>query len=302
MGRWVKVPVVHNAFASRPEPACVYIHGEFIRVREILGTPEVIRGKGERFLCRLPGGVIVLWREYYWGEWFVELLPKSLDFYHPNVTIEPYSEQEAGRMCAHYTLFTPAQQAEINEIIREVERKLKMHGVATSIQPDAIYQGRIAPVMKPGSNGALDADGLLWGYYRKDPKQPDKKPTIAFNTKIETAARIPLWAESIEKRRCLIPAAGFYEWTKTAPKAEFLFRRPGQGLFYIAGIYKSFKDEYGDQLERFSMLTTSANSTVGKIHERMPLILLPDECDEWLHGDYWKLVDRRAVELTQESA
>ena len=302
MGRWVRIPVVLKAFAESPEPACLYIRGQFVRVQEIIGGRLKIRGKGERFLCRLPGGIVTVWREYYWGEWFVELLPNSMDFYLLDDTMETEIPQEVAPMCAHYTLFTPAQQAEINQIIRDVERKLKEQGVTATMTPDAIYQGRLGPVMKPNATGKLEADGLLWGYYRKDPSAPEKKPTIAYNTKIETAAQIPLWADSIEKRRCLVPAAGFYEWTRTSPKKEYLFRRPGNGLFYIAGIYKSFQDEYGDPVERFSMMTTAANPIVDKIHSRMPLILLPDECEEWLYGNYWKLIDRKKVELSMEAA
>lgn len=87
--------------------------------------------------------------------------------------------------------------------------------------------------------------------------------------------------EAFNERRCIIPAVGFYEWLTVAPKDKRPhFFSPRNGLFSFAGL---FSDRNGEL--SFSILTTSANKTVGKIHSRMPVILGHNAAGAWLGKD-----------------
>lgn len=207
-------------------------------------------------------------------------------------------------MCAHYTLFTPAQEAEIASIVREVEKRIKDNGMNATIQQD-IYPRGWAPVLKQGHD-RLAAHPMVWGYLRERTQENRERaakglkpyvPTVVSNTKIETAWALDLWADSLKNRRCLIPCGGFFE--NKDRKIPYQFRAPDGKLLYIAGIYKTFTDKDGRQVERFSMLTTRPNETVCPIHSRMPVVLMPDEIELWLSpGMRVKpLEDRSRVEL-----
>ena len=74
---------------------------------------------------------------------------------------------------------------------------------------------------------------------------------------------------------------------------------PDTKILYIAGIYKQFKDTDGRMLGHYSMMTTVPNQSVKEIHNRMPAVLLPDEYDQWLTGDYMALKNRDSVILNK---
>ncbi|WP_411845593.1 SOS response-associated peptidase family protein [Roseibacillus persicicus] len=95
----------------------------------------------------------------------------------------------------------------------------------------------------------------------------------------------PMWRESFEKRRCLIPVAGYFEWTgPKGSKKTFRFRRSDGELFWMAGLWEE-SPEYG---RCFSMITTEANQTVAPIHHRMPALLETGEWESYLDGKLGK--------------
>lgn len=91
------------------------------------------------------------------------------------------------------------------------------------------------------------------------------------------------------RRRCLVPADGFFEWSgpKTA-RQPLWFHRPEGGLLLFAGLYESWQPAPQPEPERwhrsFTILTTGANATVAPIHDRMPVILSPQDAAEWVHA------------------
>ena len=90
--------------------------------------------------------------------------------------------------------------------------------------------------------------------------------------------------EAFKDRRCIIPAIGFYEWQAVTPKDKRPhFFSPRHGLFSFAGLYS----ERGERLS-FSILTTAANTTVGRFHGRMPVILGHNAAGAWLGGESTK--------------
>jgi len=113
-----------------------------------------------------------------------------------------------------------------------------------------------------------------------------KDPAIAtrmINAKSETAATKPAFREPLRLCRCLIPADAFYEWQRTAAsKQPFCFEVKEGELFAFAGLWDGWKDLGGQWIKTGSILTTTPNAVTARVHERMPVILRPDDYDVWL--------------------
>jgi putative SOS response-associated peptidase YedK len=124
---------------------------------------------------------------------------------------------------------------------------------------------------------------MRWGmipYWAKDVSIGAK----TINAVCETAAEKPVFRESMKKRRCLIPADGFYEWKKIGPKKKQAYNigMADDGLFAFAGLWDRWKDPTGKVIESCTILTTDANALLKDIHDRMPVILQPNDYDLWL--------------------
>lgn len=104
------------------------------------------------------------------------------------------------------------------------------------------------------------------------------------NAVSETAAEKPAFKESMKKRRCLIPADGFYEWKKLGPKAKQAYNigMKEDGVFAFAGLWDRWKSPEGKEVLSCTVLTTEANPLLKDIHNRMPVIIEKDDYDIWL--------------------
>ena len=113
-----------------------------------------------------------------------------------------------------------------------------------------------------------------------------KDPSVAarmINARSETASTKPAFSEALKFRRCLVPADGFYEWRKTGKvKEPYCFEINDGQLFAFAGIWERWNDPSGKPLETCSILTTTPNAVTSAVHDRMPVILNPDNYDLWL--------------------
>ena len=97
------------------------------------------------------------------------------------------------------------------------------------------------------------------------------------------AATKPAFRDPLRLRRCLIPTDGFYEWKCTATsKQPFCFEVNDGELFAFAGLWDGWKDSKGQWIKSCSILTTTPNSVTASVHDRMPVILRPDDYDLWL--------------------
>jgi putative SOS response-associated peptidase YedK len=105
------------------------------------------------------------------------------------------------------------------------------------------------------------------------------------NARKETIAQKPSFKTAFMKRRCLVPADGYYEWKKpTTPRRRTPFRivlKSGE-VFAFAGLWDVWKNEEGEVIPSYTLITTEADDVVRKIHPRMPVILKPDNEDEWI--------------------
>ena len=104
------------------------------------------------------------------------------------------------------------------------------------------------------------------------------------NARAETAAKRPSFRDAFVRRRCVVPADGFFEWlgTKQARRPMW-FHDPRGELLLFAGLYESWRDPATEAWQRtFTIVTTSANEVVAPVHDRMPVILREGDIDEWL--------------------
>jgi putative SOS response-associated peptidase YedK len=103
------------------------------------------------------------------------------------------------------------------------------------------------------------------------------------NARSETVADKPAFREAFKNRRCLVPADGFYEWARTGKaKQPFHFGMQDDSLFAFAGIWDRWKDASGNPVETCSILTTTPNSLLAVVHDRMPVILERHNYELWL--------------------
>lgn len=106
------------------------------------------------------------------------------------------------------------------------------------------------------------------------------------NARSETVSEKPAFRQAFKQRRCIIPADGFYEWQRTAGKKQpFFFRMRNEKSFGFAGLWERWEGEGGEAVNSCAILTTEANEVLRPVHDRMPVILHPDDYDLWLSGD-----------------
>jgi putative SOS response-associated peptidase YedK len=105
------------------------------------------------------------------------------------------------------------------------------------------------------------------------------------NARAETVNEKPAFRNSFRRKRCLVPADGFYEWKRTAAKQKTPYRimMKDRSLFAMAGIWDSWKDKEGEIIHSFSIITTTPNDLMRDIHDRMPVILDRKDEKTWLH-------------------
>jgi len=123
---------------------------------------------------------------------------------------------------------------------------------------------------------------VRWGFLPSWVKDP-KAFTLLINARGESVIDKPAFRAAMKRRRCLIPADGFYEWQKAGERKRphFVRARSG-GPFAFAGLWETWTGPNGEELETAAIVTTRANRTLGVIHERMPVIVPPDAFDLWL--------------------
>jgi len=159
--------------------------------------------------------------------------------------------------------------------------KVSKAKVAIKTPPQAIIRPTDkAGVIRKGSGGLEEAT-LRWGLIPSWATDP-KIGVQCINARAETISEKPSFREAFQKRRCLVPADGFWEWeTIGKNKIPWKFVRPSGEEFCMAGLWEAWNSPEGI-LETFTIITTSPNELVRSIHDRMPVILSQDEGEVWL--------------------
>jgi putative SOS response-associated peptidase YedK len=153
------------------------------------------------------------------------------------------------------------------------------YNVAPTDQIPTVRQDRKHPVRKL----ALMKWGLV-PYWSKDASGAARM----INARSESAANKPAFRDSLQTRRCLIPADGFYEWKKPE-KQPYCFMLKDDSLFAFAGLWDRWRSPDGSTIESCSILTGEPNELARPFHDRMPVILPPDSYELWLDPGFTNL-------------
>ncbi|MEM9167349.1 MAG: SOS response-associated peptidase [Planctomycetota bacterium] len=133
-------------------------------------------------------------------------------------------------------------------------------------------------------DGTPEAAMLQWWLVPHWSKTPDTRYTT-FNAKSEDAASKPAFREPFRKRRCVIPASGFFEWQRLPggrKQPKYIYRADGDVL-YFAGLWDRWVGPDGDEtLDSCTVLTTDSNAEMREVHSRMPCILERSEVEAWV--------------------
>ena len=126
--------------------------------------------------------------------------------------------------------------------------------------------------------------GLVPGWWKKSLKE---MRVATFNARSDTIADKPMFRDSFKRRRCLIPASGYYEWVTTPEgKQPYYFSRRDGQVITIAGVQDGWTEpQNGERLRSCSMVITEANEFVSDIHDRMPVILEAEHFEQWMNGN-----------------
>ncbi|WP_420632168.1 SOS response-associated peptidase [Candidatus Leptofilum sp.] len=186
-------------------------------------------------------------------------------------------------MCGRFALMTPTEQLAMQFDVPET---------AVAALPPSVPRYNIAPTqsvtaIRLGENGGRELTFFRWGLvpsWAKDIKIGSRM----INARSETVAEKPSFRAAFKRRRCLIPADGFYEWRKLGSGKQPTFIRPVDGEerpFALAGLWEVWRDPDGSSLQTCTILTTTPNELMAPIHNRMPVIVEPEDFDLWLNPE-----------------
>lgn len=142
------------------------------------------------------------------------------------------------------------------------------------------------PIVRLNAHGVRELTQVRWGLVPRWAKDPTIGHRM-INARGETAATKPAFRNAFRRHRCLVPANGFYEWRTAADGRKqplWLGRRDG-ALLGFAGLYERWLAPDGHPLDTCTILTTTANDLIAKLHDRMPVILQPADYARWLDPD-----------------
>lgn len=136
---------------------------------------------------------------------------------------------------------------------------------------------------EPGSN-LPDRQAMLarWGLIPAWAKNPADMP-LNINARSETAAEKASFKTAMRHRRVLVPASGFYEWRRSGRQAQAYWVRPRHGgIVAFGGLMEPYAEPGGSEIDTAALLTTAANGDIADIHDRMPVVIQPQDFERWL--------------------
>lgn len=146
---------------------------------------------------------------------------------------------------------------------------------------------QILPVLvESADEESLELTGMSWGLVPRWTK-PGEKPKIApINARSETLTQKPMFRSLVKRNRCIVPANGFYEWKREegakGPKQPYFIHLRDEPMMFFAGLHDEATKADGSPLASYTIITTHANAAMAGLHDRMPVIIPPDEVEHWL--------------------
>lgn len=180
-------------------------------------------------------------------------------------------------MCGRYSLATPTD--DLVEVFQVDHSSLGDWIPRYNIAPT-----QDAPVILADAEGNRRLGAMRWGlipFWAEDPTIGNR----LINARSESAAEKPAFREAWTRRRCIVPADGFYEWRASdggGPKTPFWIHRPDGAPLAMAGLWERWRDPEGNRLHSFTILTRRATPWMAPLHARMPVLLPPAAIQPWL--------------------
>lgn len=133
-----------------------------------------------------------------------------------------------------------------------------------------IFPTHSVPILLGGQNG-VSPEPAKWGFPRVN------GGGVVINARSETAAEKRMFRQSLLTQRCVVPTAGFFEWSRDKAKNKYRFVSRSSSVLYLAGLWQAFEGG-----RRFVILTEAANASVADIHDRMPVVLEREQVQAWI--------------------
>jgi len=133
-------------------------------------------------------------------------------------------------------------------------------------------------------NGARHFKLMRWGLIPAWVKDP-RKFTLLINARSETVLDKPAFKNAIKRRRCLIPADGYYEWhTSDGSKRPYFIHRHDRALFGLAGLAETWMGPNGEEMDTVAIVTAPASPDLAVLHHRVPVTIAGEDFERWLDG------------------
>lgn len=181
-------------------------------------------------------------------------------------------------MCGRYVLYGPKSRLDEQFApgFQEIDERPGVPFQRFNIAPT-----QLAPVVRAAPDGTREFLDAQWGLLPSWVKEPGKL-SQPINAKLETASEKPMFRHAFKKSRILVPASGFYEWQPVAGgKQPFYIHPVGVPFFGFGGLLEHWNGPEGPVVT-FCILTTAANALMKPIHDRMPVIIQPEDYAAWL--------------------
>jgi putative SOS response-associated peptidase YedK len=187
-------------------------------------------------------------------------------------------------MCGRFTQRTPKKTLAVEFQVEEMPEMEPRYNIAPTQDILSIRR----------TDDGREAVLLKWGLIPSWAKDASMGAKL-INARSETVMEKPSFREAFKKRRCIIPADGFYEWQRTGGRKQpYFFRMQDEHPFGFAGLWERWKGADDQVINSCTILTTEANEILQSVHDRMPVILHPDNYELWLD------VDMRKLDLVRE--
>lgn len=177
-------------------------------------------------------------------------------------------------MCSRYSLTSPPEAVRAYFGYPDTPNFPARYNIAPTQDVGVVYLDE---------NGTRRFRTMRWGFLPFFAKEPKSAPPL-INARAEGIATKPAFRQAFGRRRCLVPADGFYEWTgPKGARRPFLLRPRDGGLIAFAGLWERWRDKQtGGAIDTVVIVTCPANVTVGTLHDRMPVVLDAKDHSIWL--------------------
>jgi putative SOS response-associated peptidase YedK len=190
-------------------------------------------------------------------------------------------------MCGRYVLKAPEDISERFQLRQFTLQLEPTYNAAPSME---------LPVIVENEGGVWEAKLMRWGLIPRWTKPGDhgNKSVAPINARAETILEKPMFRSLVSRKRCIVPASGFYEWKQEAGRKQpYYVSLPDEATFALAGLYDEFADKAGELIASYTIVTTTPNHLMATLHNRMPVILPRADEEEWLSRE---VTDQHQVE------